>query len=584
MTNIPQHQQTTNSSQKQEVVFEEKAHEEILKGATILAKAVRSTMGPSGHGVIIDYKNKAPLITKDGVTVAKSINLKDKMQNIGAELLKEIASKTNELSGDGTTTATVLGHGLLAQGIKMIATGRSAIGLKKGIDLGCKEVIDFLKENCVPVSSEKDIVAIGTISANGDQKIGELLSDAINKVGADGIITVEPAKSVNTQLEVVEGLQIESGYLSPYFVTNGEKLVCELREPYILLTNRRISSLDDIVPVLETVYRAGKPLLIVADEIEGEALHTLIVNKMKEKISVCAIKAPSYGENRTDILQDINCVIGGKIIDLSSETQLKNIQLAHFGTCKKVIVSRTATTIIGSSDSKTKEAIAGRMQMLRNTLSDGTLDDLHTNRFRKRLAKLSGGVAVIKVGGSTEVEILEKKDRVEDALNATIAATQEGIVPGGGSALFYAALHLRKMLVEDEVWKTLPEDVAAGIQVVANTCELPLRTIVENTGTTSEIVVAKLKDFVATNNLSLKKKRKMDIGHKNIIEWDNPLLPSMVFKEILGYDAANHEYGDLLGKGIIDPVKVTRYALEHACSVIGLVLTCSAVIINQEEE
>jgi chaperonin GroEL len=577
----------TSTPPKQEVVFEDKAHEELLKGATILAKAVKSTMGPSGHGVIIDHKGRAPIITKDGVTVARSINLKDKLQSIGAELLKEIAAKTNDLAGDGTTTATVLGHGLLSQGIKMIATGRSAIGLKKGIDIASKEVVDFLKENCVPVSSKNDIIAIGTISANGDSNIGELLSAAIDKVGSDGIITVEPAKSIQTQLEVVEGLQIDSGYVSPYFVTNGEKLVCELKDPYVLVTNRKMSALEDIVPILEAAYRSGKPLLLIADEIEGEALHTLIVNKMKEKISVCAIKAPSYGENRTDLLQDINSVVGGKVIDLSSEMQLKNVTTTHFGTCKRVIVGRHHTTIVGLQDAKIKESVKNRMDMLRTALLDGTLDELHIDRYRKRLAKLSGGVAVIKVGGSTEVEILERKDRVEDALNATVAATQEGIVPGGGSALFYASLHLRKMLIEDDLWKTFPEDIVAGIQVVANTCEMPLKTIVDNTGASSDVVVAKLKDYIDTNRISLKKKRKMDISlgtGKEIIEWENPLLPSAVFRDIIGYDASTHSYDNLIQKGIIDPVKVTRYALEHACSVVGLVLTCNAVVINEEEE
>lgn len=566
---------------KQEVVFEEKAHEELLKGATILTKAVKSTMGPGGHGIIIDYKNKAPIITKDGVTVAKSINLKDKLQSIGAELLKEIAAKTNDLAGDGTTTATVLGYGLLSQGIKMIATGRSAIEIKKGIELACKEVIEFLKENCVPVKNQNDIISIGTISANGDRKIGELLAEAIMKVGADGIITVEPAKSVNTQLEVVEGLQFEGGYISPYFVTNGEKLICELNEPYILLTNRKISALEDVIPVLEAIYRAKKPLLVVCDEMEGEALHTLIVNKMKEKISVCVVKAPSYGENRTDILQDINAVVGGNVIDLSSELKLQNVQLNNLGTCKKVIVSRTTTTIVGSTDAKTKEAIESRMNMLRAALNDKTLDELHIDRYKKRLAKLSGGVAVIKVGGSTEVEILEKKDRVEDALNATIAATQEGIVPGGGTALFYAAIYLRKLLEEDPCWKKLPEDIIAGIQVVANACEMPLRTIVENTGTSPEVVTAFLKETVEKNNISLKNKKKINIENK-VNEYKNSITPSDLFVKLIGYDAANHKYENLLNKGIIDPVKVTKYALEHACSVIGLVLTCNAVVINDE--
>lgn len=568
---------------KQRVVFEEEAREELLAGAQILARAVKSTMGPSGHGVIIDTAGRAPLITKDGVTVARSICLKNKLQSVGAELLKEIASKTNDLCGDGTTTATVLGYGLLSQGTKMISTGTSAIDLKKGIDIACKESIAFLKENCLPISSKEDIIAIGTISANGDRKIGELLSEAIEKVGADGIITVEPAKSVQTQLDVVEGLQIDSGYLSPFFVTNGEKLTCELKDPYVLLTNRKISAIDDIIPILEAVHRTGKPLLLVADEIDGEALHTLIVNKINNKILACAIKAPSYGENRTDILQDINSVVGGKVIDLSSEVQLKNINIGHFGTCKKVIVGRNATTIVGNTDSATKSSVSTRIQAIKNALEDGTLDELHVDRYRKRLAKLSGGIAVIKVGGSTEVEILERKDRVEDALNATVAATQEGVVPGGGIALFYASLFLRKHLLEEPTWQELPEDVKSGILVVANTCEMPLKTIVENTGVSPEVVIGKLKDEVISKNVSFKKKRKADIGNK-IIEWENPLLPSLVFLDIPGYDASKHKYVNLIKEGIIDPVKVTRFALEHACSVVGLMLTCNAVIIDVDEE
>lgn len=563
--------------QFQDVVFAEKAHEQLLKGATILAKAVGSTMGPSGHNVIIDSPNRAPMITKDGVTVARSINLKDKMQRIGAQLIYEIAQKTNDLAGDGTTTATVLGHGLLAQGIKMVATGRSSIGIKKGMDMACTETIAFLRENCVPVGSKQDIISVGTISANGDRKIGELLSEAIDRVGPDGIITCEPSKGVETVLDISEGMQFDSGYLSPYFVTNGEKLTCEFENPYVLISNRRISALGDVVKVLELVHATGKPLIIIADEVEGEALHTMIVNKMKGVMRICAVKAPSYGDHRTDILQDIATVVGGQVIDLSSEAQLKNVELKHLGTCKKVIVARNGTTIIGASNDR-KPLIEERIETLRKALTDTTLDDLRTVRLRKRLAKLAGGVAIVRVGGSTEVEILERKDRVEDALNATVAATQEGIVPGGGTALFYAALHLRRLL--DDEWKKLPEDVIAGIQVVANACEVPLRTIVNNTGVSADVVVSKLIE--GSDGVSFRKKRVMKDESGKLIEWENPLAPYQVFREIPGYDAANHKYANLIELGIIDPVKVTRYALEHACSVVSLMLTTNCVIVDEE--
>lgn len=568
------------TSQHQRVVFEDTAHEELLKGATVLAKAVQSTMGPSGHSVIIDFEGKAPLITKDGVTVARSINLKNKMQSIGAELLKEIASKTNELAGDGTTTATVLGHGLLAQGIKMIATGRSSIGIKKGMDLATQEVIKFLKENCVPVGNDKDIVAVGTISANGDSLIGELLAKAIKQVGADGIITVEPAKSVETTLTVSEGLQFESGYVSPFFINNGEKLTCTLVDPYVLVTNRRISALGDIVKSLELVNTKNRPLLIIADEVDGEALHTLIINKMKNNMQICAVKAPSYGDNRTDILHDICTVVGGQVIDLSSEINLKGIDYKHFGTCKKVIVGKNSTTVIGNTEPERKEATQLRIESLRKTLADNTLNELRQDQFRKRLAKLSGGVAIVRVGGSTEVEILERKDRVEDALNATVAATAEGIVPGGGTALFYASVFLKEKLEKD--WAKLPEDVIAGVQVVANACEMPLKTIVGNTGVSPDVVISKLLEGM--NGTSLKKRRMMKDENGHMIEWENPLVPGVFFKEIIGYDASRHEYSNLIERGIIDPVKVTRYALEHASSVVGLMLTCNCVIVNEDED
>jgi len=567
----------TGGKQFQNVVFGEEAHQELLAGATILANAVRSTMGPSGHNVIIDIEGKAPLITKDGVTVARSINLKHKMQSIGAELLKEIAAKTNDMAGDGTTTATVLGHGLLAQGIKMIATGRSAIDIKKGMDLALVEAMNFLKENRVPVRDKQDIISVGTISANGDAAIGELLAQAIEKVGTDGIITVEPAKSVQTTLEIVEGMQFDGGFTSPYFVTNSDKLTCELENPYILITGRKISALGDVINVLEGVHKSGRPLVVIAEDVEGEALHTMIVNKMKGVMPICAVKAPSYGENKADILRDISAVTGGIVVDMGSEMQLKQIKVEHLGTCKKIIIGRSFTTIIGNKDEVKVKDTQARAESIRAALLSETLDELHVNWYRKRLAKLSGGIAVVKVGGATEIEILEKKDRVEDALNATMAASQEGIVPGGGVALFCTALHLKNLL-GTKALQTLPEDVIAGIQVVVNACEMPLKTIVDNTGVSSDVVISKLIE--KTDGIFVKKSTM--ITENNIpIEWANPLLKSKeIFKDVIGYDAANHKYTNLINSGIIDPVKVTRYALEHACSIVGLMLTCNAVIVN----
>jgi chaperonin GroEL len=547
---------------KQRVVFGSEAHAKLLEGASVLAQAVGSTMGPSGHNVIIDGTVGAPIITKDGVTVAKSINLKDRLPSMGAELLKEVASKTNELAGDGTTTATVLAHAMLREGIKMIATGRDSIYVKKGMDLATEKVIEALKSNCIPVRDSQDIVNVGTISANGDRTIGELLSQAISKVGQDGIITIEPGKSTQTTLEVVEGMQFDGGYLSPYFVTNSEKNTVELQNPFVFLTNRKISSLGEFIPILEKVANTNRPLLVIAGEVEGEALHTLIVNKFKGTLLSCAVKAPSYGENQTDILGDIAAVVGGTVLDASSASALKNMPLEALGIAKKVIVSRTATTIVGEPDEELRKVIDERILTLKTALaSDGSLDGLHIDRYRKRLAKLAGGVALVKVGGSTEVEILEKKDRVEDALNATIAAAQEGIVPGGGCALFYA-----QQAVEEYFNKTVSpdwsDDFRAGVRVVLNACKAPLQTIVSNTGKSPDVVMDKLI-------------RQLGVGTSS----ENP-TPSLR----TGYDAARGEYGDLVEKGIIDPVKVTRYALEHASSVVGLMLTCNSVVLNEDEK
>lgn len=571
----------------QEVVFFPKAHDELLKGANILANAVASTMGPSGHSVIIDMEVGAPVITKDGVTVARSINLKNRLQSMGAELLKEVASKTNDLAGDGTTTATVLGHAMLSEGVKMIATGRSSIYLKKGMDIASGEVIKFLKENCVPVSSTEDIINVGTISANGDRSIGELLARAIDKVGHDGIITIEPAKSVQTSLDIVEGMQLDTGFVSPFFITNSEKATCELENPYIILTPNKVSSIQDILGILENVVRKNRSLLIVADDVEGEALHTLIVNKTKGVMKVCAVKAPSYGEHRADILSDIQILTGGTVFGATTDVALKNADIQHLGVAKKVIVGRNTTTIIGETTNERKTLLQERVETLRSLLTnDKTLDALHVDKYRKRLARLSGGIAVIRVGGSTEVEILEKKDRVEDAVNATLAATQEGIVPGGGTALFYAAHHLRELLALGK-FKDHNQDTLAGIEMIANVCEKPLDTIVENTGISADVVKTQLKQSIGNHKMFY-----IDVGNvapEDVASFIADFKKKMTDTDVVnnkfkhGYNAATGKYTNLVQEGIIDPVKVTRYALEHACSVVGLMLTCNAVIVNEQE-
>lgn len=553
----------------QKVVFGDEARKQLYEGASILAKAVASTMGPSGHNVTIDSTIGAPLITKDGVTVARAINLKDRLPSMGAELIKEVASKTNDIAGDGTTTATVLAHAMLKEGIKMVSSGRNSIYVKKGMDQATEEVLKVLKGIATPVQSKNDIINVGTISANGDTNIGELLAEAIEKVGEDGIITVEPGKSTSTILEVVEGLQFDGGYLSPYFVTNPEKNTVELENPLILATNRKISSLDELFPILEKIANADRSLLIIADDVEGQALQTLIVNRLKGNLLCCAVKAPSYGDNRTDILGDIACVVGGTVLDASSPVQLKNLDLDHLGVAAKVVVSRTSTTIVGAPDPELKSAVEERVKTLRAALAqDGTLDDLRIDRYRKRLAKLAGGVAVVKVGGSTETEILERKDRVEDAHNATIAAVKEGIVPGGGCALFYAAKLAEKNLLTDGVHS----DLRAGMEVILNACKAPLHTIVSNTGKSAEVVMNQLEAAISHH----------DQFGGELTNFQLDLLPGLD-KFHYGYNAATGKFQNLVASGIIDPVKVTRCALEHASSVVGLMLTCDSVIINEKD-
>lgn len=558
----------------QRVVFGDEARKQLFEGASTLAKAVASTMGPSGRNVTIDATIGAPLITKDGVTVARSINLKDRLQSMGAELFKEVASKTNDIAGDGTTTATVLAHAMFKEGIKMISSGRDSIQVKRGMELATEEVLNALKKIATPVQSRNDIVNVGTISANGDTNIGELLAEAIEKVGEDGIITVEPGKSTSTVLEVVEGLQFDGGYLSPYFVTNPEKNTVELENPLVLATNRKISSLDELYPILEKIANADRSLLIIADDVDGPALQTMIVNRLKGLLMCCAVKAPSYGDNRTDILGDIACVVGGTVLDASSPVQLKNLELEHLGLAAKVVVSRSSTTIVGAPDPELKEKVEERVKTLRAALAqDGTLDELRIDRYRKRLAKLAGGVAVVKVGGATETEILERKDRVEDAHNATIAAVKEGIVPGGGCALFYAA-----HLAEKELKKIRKHnsDEAAGFDVILNACRSPLFTIVSNTGKSPEVVANQL----VTACTAYDEAAEMHGGQFTSFQLDFfPGLPNFHY----GYNAATCKFQDLVVGGIIDPVKVTRCALEHASSVVGLMLTCDSVILNEKE-
>ena len=568
----------TEKAAAMEVTFGQDAHSQLLEGAEILYKAVKSTMGPSGNNVIIDNGKTAPLITKDGVTVAKSISLKNKLPSIGAELIKEVASKTNEQAGDGTTTATVLGYAMLKQGIKMTATGRSAIEIKRGMEWATEKVISWLKEHAIPVRNDEDVINIGTISANGDRSIGELLSEAISKVGPDGIITIEPAKSVKTSLDVVEGMQFESGFVAPYFVTNQEKLCCELTDPYILITNKKISSLQEILPVLELAANASKPLLIIGDEIEGEALHTMIVNKMKGVLYTCGVKAPSYGENRVDILSDIALVTGGKVFDASSEKQIKNVTLADLGKCKRVIVTKNSTTLVGD-DSTRKELIKERTEQLRALLTSNIgLDDLKRDNTKKRLAKLAGGIAVIKVGGSTEVEIFERKDRVEDALNATVAAVQEGILPGGGTALFYASEWLQNMIADKNISTELTEDELAGVRVICEACKQPLKVIVENAGRSADVVMNELR--------SVENKKAVNLLHDIAGNTNRPVdvvekkVENLLAKRIRqGYDASKHRYCDLIDAGVVDPLKVERFSLEHACSVVGLLLTTNCVVV-----
>lgn len=526
----------------------------IVQGAGKLAWAVGSTIGPSGQTVIIERRGKTPLVTKDGVTVARSITLRDPLESLGAELIKEVASKTNDVSGDGTTTATILANAILVSGHKVLAAGTSPTALKRGMDLATNMVVKELQAASQEVVSLKDIENIGTISANGDREIGRMLAEAIAKVGRHGTITVEPAKSTKTSLEFVSGFQVDTGFWSPYFVTNPEKLVAILEDPYVLITNRKVSTMQDILPLVEKVHQAGKPLLVIVDEIEQEPLNLLVMNRLKGTLQVCVVKAPYYGEYRTEVLQDLAAVTGGEVFDSGQPLAIQNASLEHLGKASRVQVGKTSMVVIGRPGHE--EVIQGRAEKLQEAISGEVFQDQGAlDRARMRLARLSGGVAVIRVGGVTEPEILEKKDRVDDALNATIAASQEGIVAGGGAALFHAARRVRMTLALNPGFGVLGPEEVAGVKIVTDACEAPLRQIVENTGVSAEVVCSKLADLTEVNNTPF-----------------------------LGYDAALGAYSDMVAEGIIDPVKVTRTALENAVSVAGLLLLCNAVVVEEDDE
>jgi chaperonin GroEL len=518
-----------------DVKFDLEAREKILRGIDILANAVKVTLGPKGRNVVIEKSFGAPRITKDGVTVAKEIELEDKFENMGAQMVREVASKTNDLAGDGTTTATVLAHAIVKEGAKAVAAGVNPMDLKRGIDKAVTVVIDELKANAQKVTSSDQIAQVGTVSANGDEAIGKMIAEAMQKVGNEGVITVEEAKTAETELDVVEGMQFDRGYLSPYFVTNADKMRVEMEDPYILIHEKKLSALNELLPVLEAVVQTGKPLLIVAEDVEGEALATLVVNKLRGGLKVAAVKAPGFGDRRKAMLQDIAILTGGTAISEDLGIKLDNVTINMLGRAKKVTIEKENTTIVDGAGSKSE--IEGRVAQIKAQIEE-TTSDYDREKLQERLAKLAGGVAVIRVGGATEVEVKERKDRVDDATHATRAAVEEGILPGGGVALLRASLALDKVAVEND-------DQKIGVAIVRRAIQNPARTIVENAGNDGSVVVGKILENRAY---------------------------------AYGYNAQTGEYGDMYAQGVIDPVKVVRTALQDAASVAGLVITTGATI------
>ncbi|MFS2155617.1 chaperonin GroEL, partial [Rhizobium sp. Rhizsp42] len=521
-----------------EVKFHTDARERMLRGVDVLANAVKVTLGPKGRNVVIDKSFGAPRITKDGVSVAKEIELEDKFENMGAQMLREVASKTNDLAGDGTTTATVLAQAIVKEGAKAVASGMNPMDLKRGIDIAVDAVVRELKTNARKITSNSEIAQVGTISANGDEEIGRYLAEAMEKVGNEGVITVEEAKTAETELEVVEGMQFDRGYLSPYFVTNQDKMRVELEDPYILIHEKKLSNLQAMLPVLEAVVKSGKPLLIIAEDVEGEALATLVVNKLRGGLKIAAVKAPGFGDRRKAMLEDIAILTGGTVISEDVGIKLENVTLNMLGRAKKVAIEKENTTIIDGVGSKAE--IDGRVAQIRAQIEE-TSSDYDREKLQERLAKLAGGVAVIRVGGSTEVEVKEKKDRVDDALHATRAAVEEGILPGGGVALLRAVNALHGL-------PTANDDQRVGIDIVRRAIEAPIRQIAENAGAEGSIVVGKLRE-------------KSELSY--------------------GWNAQTGEYGDLYAQGVIDPAKVVRTALQDAASVAGLLVTTEAMIAEK---
>jgi len=523
------------------IKFDAEARAAMMRGVNILADTVKVTLGPKGRNVVIDKSYGAPRITKDGVTVAKEIDLEDKFENMGAQMVKEVANKTNEEAGDGTTTATILAQAIVKEGVKYVTAGMNPMDVKRGIDTAVETVKENLISSAKKVKDSDEIAQVGTISSNGDKEIGSMIAKAMQKVGNEGVITVEEAKGIETELDVVEGMQFDRGYLSPYFITNSDKMTTELDNPYILLHESKLTNLQPMVPLLESVVQSGRPLMIISEDVEGEALATLVVNKLRGGLKVVAVKAPGFGDRRKAMLEDIAILTGGQVISQDLGIKLENVKLDDLGSCKKIKVDKDNSTIVSGSGKKSD--ITARCDSIKQQVEE-TTSDYDREKLQERLAKLAGGVAVIKVGGATEVEVKERKDRVEDALNATRAAVEEGIVTGGGCALLYAAQELEKVKVKGE-------DQKAGVELVRKALESPIRQITKNAGVDGSVVVGKL----------LEQKKKTN-----------------------GYDAQTEEYCDMFEKGIIDPVKVVRTALQDAASISGLLVTTEAMIADKPEE
>ncbi|MBN9235315.1 MULTISPECIES: chaperonin GroEL [Phyllobacteriaceae] len=517
-----------------DVKFSRDARERMLRGVNILADAVKVTLGPKGRNVVIDKSFGAPRITKDGVTVAKEIELEDKFENMGAQLVREVASKTNDIAGDGTTTATVLAQAIVQEGHKSVAAGMNPMDLKRGIDLAVAEVVAHLGKAAKKIKSSDEVAQVGTISANGDESVGKMIAEAMQKVGNEGVITVEEAKTAETELEVVEGMQFDRGYLSPYFITNPDKMIAELEDAYILLHEKKLSNLQAMLPVLEAVVQTSKPLLIISEDVEGEALATLVVNKLRGGLKIAAVKAPGFGDRRKAMLEDIAILTGGQVISEDLGIKLESVTLAMLGRAKKVRIEKENTTIVDGAGKKAE--IQGRVAQIKQQIEE-TTSDYDREKLQERLAKLAGGVAVIRVGGATEIEVKEKKDRVDDALNATRAAVEEGIVAGGGVALLRATQAIKAAGVN--------ADQAAGIAIVRRALQAPARQIASNAGAEASIVAGKILDNKGAT---------------------------------YGYNAQTGEYGDMIAMGIVDPVKVVRTALQDAASVAGLLVTTEAMI------